>query len=65
VEGWGEAKPPRILLFPPAAARRPGAPPTARPPRVGNNRLVESLRPSTPSRWKATAYLLVVEKYCH
>jgi len=58
VEGCGEAQPPRIPLFPPAAASQPGATPTALPPRAGNNRLVEGLRPSTPPRRKATAYLL-------
>jgi len=58
VEGCGEAKPPRIPRFPPAAARRPGATPTALPPRAGTNRLVEGGRPSTPPRRKATAELL-------
>jgi len=47
-----------MLLFPPAATRRPGVTPTARPPRAGTNRLVEGLRPSTPPCRKATAYLL-------
>jgi len=42
-------------LFPPAAARRPGATPTALPPRAGTNRLVEGRRPSTPPRRKGTA----------
>ena len=46
---------PRIPLFPPAAASQPGATPTALPPRAGNNRLAEGLRPSTPPRRKATA----------
>jgi len=36
---------PRIPLFPPAAARRPGATPAALPPRASNNRLVD---PSPP-----------------
>jgi hypothetical protein len=58
MEGCGEAQPPRIPLFPPAAARQPGATPTALPPRAGNNRLVEGRRPSTPPRRKATAYVL-------
>jgi len=52
VEGCGEAEPPRTPLSPPAAARRPGATPTARSPRAGNNRLTEGLRPSTPPRRK-------------
>ena len=37
----------------------PGATPTALPPRAGNNRLVEDLRPATPPRRKATAYVLL------
>jgi len=60
VEGCGKAKPPRIPLFLPAAAGQPGATPTALPPRAGTNRLVEGLRPSTPPRQKATAYLLLL-----
>jgi len=63
VEGCGEAKPPRTHV--PArggqAAWRTTHGP--RPPRAGNNRLVESLRPSTPPRWKATAYVLLCERY--
>jgi len=51
-----------IPLFPPAAARRPGATPTALPPRAGNNRLVEGLRPSIPPRGKATAYILSIDR---
>jgi len=34
---------------------RPGATPTALPPRAGTNRLVEGLRPSTPPCRKVTA----------
>jgi len=55
MEGCGEAQPPHIPLFPPATARRPGAPPTALPPRAGNNRLAEGRRPFTPPCQKATA----------
>jgi len=50
VEGCGEASPP-APLFPPAAARRPGATPTARPPRAGTNRLVD---PSPPEGDRVT-----------
>ena len=44
--------------FPARSGQAPGATPTALPPRAGNNRLVEDLRPATPPRRKATAYVL-------
>jgi len=53
--GAASLHPPCIPLFPPAAAMRPGATPTALPPRAGTNRLVEGLRPSTPPCRKVTA----------
>ena len=43
MEGCGEAQPPRIPLFPPAVAGRPGATPAVLPPLAGNDRLVEGL----------------------
>ena len=58
MEGCGEALPPRIPFFPPAAARWPGEMPAALPPRAENNQLVEGPRPTTPPRRKATLYVL-------
>jgi len=55
MEGMRGGEPPRIPPFPPAASRRPGETSTTLPPRAGNNRFVEGLRPSTPPRRKATA----------
>jgi len=45
----------RLPASPCSRPRRPGATPTALPPRAGNQRLVEGRRPSTPLRRKATA----------
>jgi len=53
VEGCREASPHAIPLFPPAAAWRPGATPTALSPRAGKDQFVTGRKPSPPASDRA------------